>query len=435
MAFGQYVGIIVGVIGAIVGGVIGSVYPGVGTTAGAMWGFSIGSMVGGIAGQMFWPEKADVNTPPPPQPHETRVQFSSWGMPIPIQYGDGRLAGNIIYMSPITETIERSKHRQDGVRYYEMVKTYTATFAIAFCEGPVLGVVRLWMNNKVFADWRDTSNPYYPVGDYGLVSANLDTTIARAAAYFSVYLGSETQTADPSMVALLTDAEVPAYRGMFYIVFKDFPIGEFSGVPNIEVEVGYPVAPMWVSDDFDGVDNDPPKTWLWLVEADSCYIKTNKLLLISSAVNLAPRVTSIIEADGDFDVEVDYVRETAYFAGFGIELTSDVSGYHIHYRMLAQWTAHYITDYWEDDGHHGYLVNYTDPADYGKMRVTKIRRSAPNDDVCDISFYFKNTTDPDWTLVGTWTNLNNLKWTLSFVMVGALDYYVESVSFDNFTVV
>ena len=149
---------IVGVVGAIIGGVIGSYFPGVGTVAGATWGFSIGSMIGGIAGQVFWPEKADINTPPPPQPHETRLQFSSWGMAIPIQYGSGRMAGNIIYMSDITETIERSRHRQDGVRYYEMEKTYTATFAIAFCEGPVEGIARIWMNNKVFVDYRSRNS-------------------------------------------------------------------------------------------------------------------------------------------------------------------------------------------------------------------------------------------------------------------------------------
>jgi hypothetical protein len=239
MAFGQYLGIITGVIGAIIGGVLGGIGTyGFGAPAGAAWGFTIGSMIGGIAGQVFWPEKSDINTPPPPQPHETRLQFSSWGMAIPIQYGSGRMAGNIIYLGDIVETIERSRHRQDGVRYYEMVRTYTATFAIAFCEGPVESISRIWMNNKVIADWRTTSNPYYPVGDYGLAAANLATTIARSTAYFSVYLGSETQVADTAISTLLTAAEVPAYRGIAYIVFRDFPIGEFSGVPTIEIEVG-----------------------------------------------------------------------------------------------------------------------------------------------------------------------------------------------------
>jgi hypothetical protein len=265
MAFGQYLGFIGGVVGAIIGGVLGAVGTyGFGAPAGAAWGFTIGSAIGGIAGQIFWPEKADINTPPPPQPHEARLQFSSWGMAIPIQYGSGRMAGNIIYMSDITETIERSRHRQDGVRYYEMTKTYTATFAIAFCEGPVTGIARIWMNNKIFVDFRDPDGPNYPSGSIALASGNLDTSIARSVAYFSIHFGEETQTADTTLVALLTDAETPAYRGMFYLVFIDFPIGEFSGVPQIEVEVGEvdeivsgspgvpPVIDEWVSVSFIG---------------------------------------------------------------------------------------------------------------------------------------------------------------------------------------
>jgi len=70
----------------------------------------------------------------------------------------------------------------------------------------------------------------------------LDTSIARAAAFYSVYLGTEAQIADTALSALLTAAETPTYRGIFYIVFRDFPVGEFSGVPTIEVEIDVPVA-------------------------------------------------------------------------------------------------------------------------------------------------------------------------------------------------
>ncbi len=237
MAFGQYMGIIGTVVGAVIGGVIGSYFPGVGTYAGASIGGARGGAVGGVAGQVFFPEKADINLPPPPQPHETRQQISTYGAAIPIQYGSGRMSGNIVRMSPVVETITRSKHRQDGVRYYEMVKTYTATFAMCFCEGPVPGVARIWVNGKIFADFRDPNGPYYPSGSTALASANLDTSIARSETFFSIYLGSETQTADAELVAKFGAATVPAYRGRCYIVFIDFPVGEYSGIPNIEIEV------------------------------------------------------------------------------------------------------------------------------------------------------------------------------------------------------
>jgi hypothetical protein len=239
MAAGQYMGFVGTAVGAVVGAVVGYYVPGLGAVAGAQVGAAIGGTVGGIAGSVLWPEKIDVNHPTPPKPGENRVQISTYGVPIPIQYESGRIAGNIIYMSDVVENVERSRHRQDGVRYYEMVKTYTATFAISFAEGaggPVVGLARIWVNGKVFADYRDPTGPYYPTGDAGLASANLNTTIARAAAYYSVYLGTESQSADAALVALLTAAETPTYRGIFYIVFRDFPVGEFSGIPTIEIE-------------------------------------------------------------------------------------------------------------------------------------------------------------------------------------------------------
>lgn len=235
MALGQYSGGFGAVAGGIIGGIIGAYTP-IGAYQGAMLGMSVGGTAGGIAGQVFWPEKVDIQHPLPPKPHETRIQMSTYGSPIPIQYDDGKQAGNIIYMSDVVETIERSKHRQDGVRYYEMVKTYTATFAISFGEAVGREIARIWVNGKVFADYRDPAGPYYPVEGAGYASGNLDTTIARAAVFFTVYTGSESQTADATLAGLLTAAETPTYRGIVYIVFIDFPVGEFSGIPTIEVE-------------------------------------------------------------------------------------------------------------------------------------------------------------------------------------------------------
>jgi hypothetical protein len=236
VAFGQYSGGIGAIAGGIVGGIIGAYTP-LGPYQGAMLGASVGGMAGGIAGSVFWPEKTDISHPPPPKPHENRVQVSTYGAPIPIVYESSRVAGNIIYMSDVVEDTDRHKDRQDGVRYYEMSKKYRATFAIAFSEGEIIGLARIWVNGKIFADYRDPAGPYYPIGDIGLASGNLSTSIDRSTAFFSVYLGTEVQTADSALSTLLTAAEAPSYRGIFYIVFRAFPVGEFSGIPTIEVEI------------------------------------------------------------------------------------------------------------------------------------------------------------------------------------------------------
>jgi hypothetical protein len=137
----------------------------------------------------------------------------------------------------VQETVVRSRHRNDGVRYYDMVKTYTATVAVAFCEGPVPGIGRIWVNGKIFADYRDPDGPYYPAGGSLYASGNLETSIDRRAAFFRIHTGAETQGPDYTLAILLTAAETPAYRGICYIVFIDFPVGEFSGVPTFEIEI------------------------------------------------------------------------------------------------------------------------------------------------------------------------------------------------------
>lgn len=232
MAAGQYSGGIGAIFGAIIGAIVME-----NPYAGASLGASLGSVAGGLAGQIFWPEKQDLYHPPPPKPGENRVQISTYGAPIPVLYGDGKLAGNIVYMSDIAETVNRSRHRQEGVRYYEMEKLYTSTFAICFCEA-VGGksVARIWVNGKVFADYRDPAGEYYPSGDSALAEANLETSVARGEVWFSVYDGTQT-THDAALAAILGAAETPVYKGLLYVVFRDFPVGEFGGIPNVEIEV------------------------------------------------------------------------------------------------------------------------------------------------------------------------------------------------------
>jgi hypothetical protein len=86
---------------------------------------------------------------------------SSYGAGIPQIKGAKRIAGNIIWAGPEVEKVFRSKHRQDGVRYYENEKVYTRSLAILLCKGPVSGISRIWVNNEVFVDFRDPDGAYF----------------------------------------------------------------------------------------------------------------------------------------------------------------------------------------------------------------------------------------------------------------------------------
>jgi hypothetical protein len=223
-----------GLGGMAAGGLIGSLFPGPGTAIGMM----LGGTLGGFVGNALFPIKLDKDHPPPPKPRENRQQVSTFGAPIPVVYGSGRLAGNIIWMDRIETTWLQSKHRQDGVRYYEHTLLYTTSFAVAFCEGPVESISRIWINNEIFVDYRNPTGEYFPSGSEELAIGNFETSVALSEIYYRIHLGSQDQEADPTISAAIGATDNPAYRGVCYIVFMNFPIGEFNGLPKVEIEIG-----------------------------------------------------------------------------------------------------------------------------------------------------------------------------------------------------
>ena len=229
---GINLGSVLGIGGMVLGGIVGSFWGPGGTAV----GIAIGGMLGGTAGSLLFPQRMDSNLPPPPKPRENRVQFSTYGATIPLTRGGVRLAGNIIYMQDVKRTKKTKKYRIEGVRFKDFTVLYSATVAVAFCRGEVTALQRIWVNGKVFADYRSADDPAYP-GDGETATGNLNTTLARENVDFRVHYGGEDQAADETIMGLLGADETPAYRGVFYIVFINFPVGEYAGVPTFEVEV------------------------------------------------------------------------------------------------------------------------------------------------------------------------------------------------------
>lgn len=200
--------------GAVVGGVIGSVVPGVGTMVGA----EIGWMVGGIAGAMLFRQKG-------PNPADIRIQDSAYGKPIPLIYGMYRVAGNIIWAGqPFVQDAGK------GGKGPSQEKV-SMSFAIGLCSGPISSVRRIWANGKLIYDVSDPSNFAAISGSNQMVSN------------FTVYPGDENQQADPTMQAALGVANVPAYRGLAYVVFNNLDLSQWGNyLPSFSFEVLTPPA-------------------------------------------------------------------------------------------------------------------------------------------------------------------------------------------------
>lgn len=198
-----------------VGAAVGSVIPGVGW----MTGFQIGVTLGSL---LFPPEGPKLERG---RVDEIRLQGAQQGSPIPIVYGRNRTAGTIIWATGLIETSSTStsggKGGGGGVTTTEY--SYATSLAILVCEGTITKIRRIWANEEVIYDWRTGGSPTY---------ANfLDSSKVR------VYLGNQT-TADAAIEADKGVGNVPAHKGMVYVVFEDLPLAEFGNqIPNFTFEV------------------------------------------------------------------------------------------------------------------------------------------------------------------------------------------------------
>lgn len=145
---------------------------------------------------------------------DLRVQTSQYGISIPYVIGRQRIAGNIIWASDKRAyNIETRTGKGGGP--VRVSTGYKLDFAILLCKGPIIGVSRVWSNNKLIIDGRTEAKPL--VG--------------------TLYTGTENQTPDPTMETSLGVGNVPAYRGLAYIVLSDFDLGQSGAVPNFSFEV------------------------------------------------------------------------------------------------------------------------------------------------------------------------------------------------------
>ena len=141
-----------------------------------------------------------------------RVTGASEGAPVPLVWGRVRLGGQVIWSSAFRESVSTSGGggkvvRRPTVREY----SYSISVAVALCEGPILGIGRVW------ADGQE------------LVPADLNIRL---------YSGTGDQLPDPLIEAIEGAGQVPAYRGIAYVVIEDLELGEFGNrMPQLSFEV------------------------------------------------------------------------------------------------------------------------------------------------------------------------------------------------------
>ena len=192
-------------IGGVVGGAIGWF---IGGPTGAQWGWMIGSAVGAIVD----PQQIEG-----PRLAEAKTQTAQDGVPLVYGYGTFPCAGNVAWVDEVKE----HRHKDDGKGGPEQVTyTYTISYMVVVCKGPISGYKLIRRNGKVVYDARTDAE----LLALGYTSEEIAETRAAQAEFLqraTLYYGTNDQMPDPTMVAVKGAGEVPAYTGIAYIVMTD----------------------------------------------------------------------------------------------------------------------------------------------------------------------------------------------------------------------
>ena len=209
------------IIGGVVGAAAGALIPGVGVAIGAQ----VGLMLGGFLDPPKGP------TIQGPRLEDLTVQSSTYGTVIPRVYGTIGVNGNIFWLegNKLKETVTKKKSGGKGGGSKTTTKTYSysATFAVGLCQGPIMGIKRIWIGPDLF---------------YNAESDDFATVVAsnQAATEFAIYYGTEDQLPDPRIQADVEVENAPAYRGIAYIVFYDLQLARYGNSlvgAQVKVEV------------------------------------------------------------------------------------------------------------------------------------------------------------------------------------------------------
>ncbi|MEM9434920.1 MAG: glycoside hydrolase/phage tail family protein [Pseudomonadota bacterium] len=190
--------------GAVGGGVLGLSSAVIGRAIGATIGRSIDQKLLGGGSQTVEVGQLD----------RLRILGASEGSPVSSVYGRMRTGGNVIWTSNFNETVTTSqasggKGAPSGPTTREY--SYAINLAIALGEGPITRVGRVWVDGAIF-----------PTQDLNM----------------RVYRGTEDQQPDPLMEAIEGPDEVPAYRGLAYVVLEELDLSQFGNrVPQFSFEV------------------------------------------------------------------------------------------------------------------------------------------------------------------------------------------------------
>lgn len=198
-------------IGGFAGGAIGFVASGF-NPLGAQIGFMIGSSVGAYV---------DPIKVTGPRLTDSMAQTSTVGGVIPFGYGRFVTGGNVIWRDELKEHKKRQRQGKGGAK--TTTYTYTRSYAIGVCQGPIYGFHWIKRNGKKVYTSSATA------------TAEEKAYSAKWLEKVTLYMGSDAQMPDSTLVAVEGVGNVSAFRGLAYIVVENDDLTDMQGaIPQYE---------------------------------------------------------------------------------------------------------------------------------------------------------------------------------------------------------
>lgn len=191
----------------------------IGLTAATGW--AAGSLVGSLLFAKGGGGRDQVG----PRLENLKVTSATRGTPITRVYGTSRIGGNLMWTGGLVETKHEDEVGKGGSETVDVIwYTYSASFTVALCEGPITGVRRIWADAKVI----------YDIGE----NASATQVLVSKTTGYTIYAGDETQLPSALTQTAYDTDSVPSSRGIAYIEFNDMQLEEYGNrIPNITAEV------------------------------------------------------------------------------------------------------------------------------------------------------------------------------------------------------
>lgn len=187
----------------------------------------IGYFVGTTIGNLLFPTDLGTVEGQRLSDEQRNSNSNAFGSMIPKVQGKIKVQGQVIWGPQLKEVKTATSVGKGGPSQTQITYTYYADFAVALAAG----------ENEIIKIWADTVLIY----NGELRDSTLSEAISRSKIdldYVTVYTGTETQMPDPLIESYEGVGNVPAHRGLTYIVFENMPLEEYGNRrPIISAEI------------------------------------------------------------------------------------------------------------------------------------------------------------------------------------------------------